>query len=77
MGKKIKLSELEKRLILESVNNTPYQGIHSDVVSKVRKKMAPKPDGDDGETKLRPVADLMQRLPKRMDNPQANNSQEN
>lgn len=72
MGKRIKLSKLEMRLILESVNNTAYQGIHSDVVSKVRKKMTVKPDGDDGETKLRPVADLMQRLPKRADKPQEN-----
>lgn len=74
MSKKhrIKLSELEMRLIKESVEATNFPGIHSYIVSRVRRKMTVKKDDDDGETQLRPVADLVQRLPKRADNPQEN-----
>lgn len=36
---KIKLSETEMQCILESVENTAYLGKHSDMISKVRKKM--------------------------------------
>ena len=64
---KIKLSELQMRLIKESVEATKYLGIHSDHVSKVRRKMTVKDDGDDGETKRPEVADLVKRLPKRQE----------
>jgi len=40
---KIKLSELQMQLILETIEKTAYQGIHSDVVSGIRKKMTIKP----------------------------------
>ncbi len=62
---KIKLSELEMQLILESVNATGYAGIHSDVVSRIRKKMTVK-HRDNGEPQPQPVADLVRRLPRRV-----------
>lgn len=61
---KIKLSELEMKLILESVNSTGYAGIHSDLVSRIRRKMTIK-RSDNGEPQLQPVADLVRRLPHR------------
>lgn len=39
----ITLTELQMRLILETIEKTSYQGIHSDVVSVIRKKMTVKP----------------------------------
>ena len=33
------LTEVEMKLILDSVNASTYLGLHSDTVSKVRKKM--------------------------------------
>lgn len=39
---KIKLSEIEMRMIKESVENIAYLGIHSKTVSSIRKKMTVK-----------------------------------
>lgn len=40
----IKLSELEMRLIKETIETASYLGIHSDTVSAIRRKMKIKKD---------------------------------
>lgn len=47
---KVKLSEIEMRMIKESVENTAYLGRHSETVSKIKKKMTIKqPQQSDGK----------------------------
>ena len=52
---KIKLSELEKKLILDSLNASSYLGSHSDLVSKIRKKMKPQEPPKPEEPQKKPT----------------------
>ncbi len=45
---KIKLTELQMQLILETINKTPYLGIHSTIISNIRKKMTVKEKPEKG-----------------------------
>ncbi len=44
---KIELTEGEMKTILATINKTGYAGIHSDIISSIRKKLAvPEPEDD-------------------------------
>jgi len=62
---KIKLTEDEMNIILQSISETAFLGKFSEAVSKLKKKMRLKESTDNGEPKSQPVADLVKRLPPR------------
>ena len=60
---KIRLTESEMNVILQSVNETAFLGKFSEAVTKIKKKMRVKSEStNDGEQRT-DVADLVKRLP--------------